>query len=133
GDLTFKKFIEACIRSVASFGSLFFVVIGAVILGQSISILGLPRDIVEVIAAYDLTRYEVLIAVVAMYVVLGCFFDGISLMLMTLPFVYPIMVGLQFDPVWLGIIITIMIEIGMITPPVGVNLYVLVAITRQDV
>ncbi|MEQ8345221.1 MAG: TRAP transporter large permease [Sneathiellaceae bacterium] len=133
GELTLKGAGLACLRAVASFGALFFVVIGAVVLGQSISILGLPRELVEFMARFDLGRYEVLLLIVLLYVVLGCFFDGISLMLMTLPFIFPIMMDLQFDPIWLGVVITIMIEIGMITPPVGVNLYVLAAITRQAV
>ena len=64
---------------------------------------------------------------------IGCFFDGISLLLMTLPVVYPLMMGAGFDPVWTGVIITIMIEVGMLTPPVGMNLYVLTAITNNEV
>jgi TRAP-type C4-dicarboxylate transport system permease large subunit len=75
----------------------------------------------------------VLLLVIAVYLVLGCFFDGISLMLMTLPLVYPVMMGVGFDPVWTGVLITIMIEIGMLTPPVGMNLFVLVAITNGEV
>jgi len=133
GDLNFEKIKNSCIRSVTIFGTLVFIVVGAVILAQSISIIGLPRELVETVEAYDLGRYQFLFFVVVMYVVMGCFFDGIALLLMTLPFIFPIIVGYGFDPVWFGIFITVMIEIGLITPPVGINLYVLSAITRQEV
>jgi TRAP-type C4-dicarboxylate transport system permease large subunit len=85
------------------------------------------------IAGLGLSKYVVLLLVIAVYLVLGCFFDGISLMLMTLPLVYPVMMGVGFDPVWTGVLITIMIEIGMLTPPVGMYLFVLVAITNGEV
>ena len=76
---------------------------------------------------------NVLFAVIAIYLVLGCFFDGLSLMIMTLPMLVPLMVGLGYDPIWLGVIITIMIEIGQVTPPVGLNLSVLVSVTKEKV
>ena len=75
----------------------------------------------------------VLVLVVFMYLVLGCFFDGVSLMLMTISLAYPVMTGVGFDPIWLGVIITILIEVGMLTPPVGMNLFVLTAITNSEV
>ena len=92
-----------------------------------------PWGIIELASTYDLSKYQVLFFVVALFVVLGCFFGAIELMVMTLPFIFPLLVGFGFDPVWLGVFITIMIEIGMITPPVGVNLYVLLAVTRGEV
>jgi len=64
---------------------------------------------------------------------MGIFFDGISLMLTTVPFIFPVMTAAGFDPVWLGIFVTIMIEIGMLTPPVGVNLFVILAVARKQV
>ena len=74
-----------------------------------------------------------LLLVVLIYLVLGCFFDGLSLMIMTLPIVVPLMVGLGYDPIWLGVIITVLIEIGQVTPPVGLNLSVLVSVTKEKV
>jgi TRAP-type C4-dicarboxylate transport system permease large subunit len=85
------------------------------------------------ISGLDVSKYAVLILVTIVYLILGCFFDGISLMLMTLPLVFPVMAGVGFDPVWTGVFITVMIEIGMLTPPVGMNLYVLVEITNREV
>src|SRR5690606_2941973 len=85
------------------------------------------------IQSLSLGPIQVLIAVVIFYLVLGCFFDGISLMLMTIPIVFPVMTTAGFDPVWLGVVITILIEIGMLTPPVGMNLFVLTGITNNEV
>jgi TRAP-type C4-dicarboxylate transport system permease large subunit len=74
-----------------------------------------------------------LAVVVLVYLLLGMVFDGLSMMVMTLPVVFPLMTGLGFDPVWLGVIVTMMIEIGMLTPPVGMNLFVLVSLTGREV
>ena len=133
GDLTFTKLIDALYNSVLLFSSVGFLVLGATILAQSVSILGLPQQILETVAEAGFGAYGVLLVVVLIYLVLGCFFDGLSLMIMTLPVVFPLLTGLGFDPIWIGVIITIVIEIGQITPPVGLNLSVLTALTKNEV
>lgn len=133
GDLTFSKLIEAVYQSVLLFSSIGFLVLGATILAQSVSILGLPQQILESVAQSGFGTYSVLMIVVLIYLILGCFFDGLSLMIMTLPVVFPLLTGLGFDPIWIGVIITIVIEIGQITPPVGLNLSVLTALTNNEV
>ena len=133
GDLTFTKLIDALYNSVLLFSSVGFLVLGATILAQSVSILGLPQQILETVAEAGFGPYGVLLVVVLIYLVLGCFFDGLSLMIMTLPVVFPLLTGLGFDPIWIGVIITIVIEIGQITPPVGLNLSVLTALTKNEV
>lgn len=133
GDLSFKSLVGALVSGTTTFCSIGFVVLGALVLAQSISILGLPLQIVDWISSLGVSAYVVLAMVVIFYLCLGCFFDGISLLLMTLPIVFPVMTSLGFDPVWLGVVITILIEIGMLTPPVGINLFVLTAITQGRV
>jgi len=133
GDLSKKKIFKCFYNSAITYGSIGFVVVGAVILAQSISILGIPQELIETIQNMGISKYYVLTLVVLIYLILGCLFDGLSLMVMTLPIVFPLMTNLGFDPVWLGVIITIMIEIGQITPPVGLNLSVLVAVTDNKV
>jgi TRAP-type C4-dicarboxylate transport system permease large subunit len=71
--------------------------------------------------------------VVLIYLLLGMVFDGLSMMVMTLPVVFPLLTALGYDPVWLGVVITMLIEIGMLTPPVGMNLFVLVGISKHQV
>lgn len=133
GNLTFKDLGYAVYRSVLVFGSIGFIVLGATILSRSISVLGLPYTILEATVAGNIGKYAVFALIVLLYVVFGCIFDGLSLMIMTLPLVFPLLTGYGFDPVWIGVIITIMIEIGQVTPPVGLNLSVLSAITDNEV
>ena len=133
GDLSKEKIFKCFYNSAITYGSIGFVVVGAVILAQSISILGIPQKLIEAIQNMGMSKYYVLTLIVLIYLILGCLFDGLSLMVMTLPIVFPLMTNLGFDPVWLGVIITIMIEIGQITPPVGLNLSVLVAVTDNKV
>lgn len=133
GDLTVAKLVEAVYNSVLLFSAVGFLVLGATILAQSVSILGVPQKILEVVAESGLGTYSVLLIVVLIYLIMGCFFDGLSLMIMTLPVVFPLLTGLGFDPIWIGVIITIVIEIGQVTPPVGLNLSVLTALTNNEV
>lgn len=133
GNLTLKSLAQSFYSAILLFASIAFVVMGATILAQAVSLLGAPQAILEAVRATDLGALQVLLLVVLIYLVLGCFFDGLSLMIMTLPIVVPLMVGLGYDAIWLGVIITILIEIGQVTPPVGLNLSVLVSVTKEKV
>ncbi len=133
GELTFAKLVAAVQRSILLFAAIGFIVLGASILSQSVSILGVPQAILETAIGSGLGKYGIFAVIILIYVLFGCIFDGLSLMIMTLPIVFPLLTGLGFDPIWLGVIITVMIEIGQVTPPVGLNLTVLTAITRNEV
>ena len=133
GDLSPRVLLGAFLTGTRVFAAIGIVMLGALVLAQSLTVLGLPQQVMSGIAALGVSKYWVLLIVCIVYFILGCFFDGISLLLMTLPVVYPLMMGAGFDPVWTGVIITIMIEVGMLTPPVGMNLYVLTAITNNEV
>ncbi len=133
GDLTLQKLLDAIFHSTLLFAAIGFVVLGATILAQSVSILGVPQQILNDVGNAGLNQYVVLLLVVLVYLLLGCFFDGLSLMIMTLPVVFPLLTGLGFDPVWIGVLITIVIEIGQVTPPVGLNLSVLSSLTDNEV
>ncbi len=133
GDLTLASLWQAFSSSAIMFSAIALILTGTVILAQAVSLLGLPREAVGMIADLGLDRYGVLLMVVVVYLVLGCFFDGISLLLMTLPITFPMVISLGFDPVWFGIVVTLLMEVGMITPPVGLNLFVLSSITKGDV
>jgi TRAP-type C4-dicarboxylate transport system permease large subunit len=75
----------------------------------------------------------VLTLIYALYLVLGCFFGPVEMLLITLPFVFPLVTGLGYDPVWFGIVLVIVIEIGLLTPPLGINLFVAMAVSRNEV
>ena len=133
GDLTPKILARSIFSSTLLFASILFVVLGATVLAQAVSLLGIPQTILKEVSSANLGPLSVLSLIVLIYLILGCFFDGLSLMIMTLPIVVPLMIGLDYDPIWLGVVITILIEIGQITPPVGLNLSVLVSVTKEDV
>jgi len=133
GTLTPRILAASLYSAILLYASIAFVVIGATILAQAVSLLGVPQDILESVRAASLSPLTVLFIIVLVYLILGCFFDGLSLMIMTLPIVVPLMTGLGYDVIWLGVIITIMIEVGQVTPPVGLNLSVLVSVTKDEV
>ena len=133
GDLNLRKLGETFLSSARTFAVIAFVFLGAVILAQSISLLQLPQKMLEGVSALGLSPVAMLCVIVFIYLLLGMIFDGLSMMVMTLPVVFPLMTGLGYDPVWLGVIVTILIEIGMLTPPVGMNLFVLVGISKHEV
>ena len=132
GRLTLRGLAEACFATATGFAVIATVFMGAVVLAQSISILQLPQHLLTAIAGLGASPHMVLLIVVLLYLLLGLFFDGLSMMIMTLPIVFPLLTGLGFDPVWVGVMVTVMIEIGMLTPPVGMNLMVLVGVTQGE-
>jgi len=102
-----------------------FIVIGAYVLSMGLSFLRVPSNLVIWITSFEISRGYVFIVICLLYIVLGCFIDGLSMILLTLPVVYPVMMALGFDSVWFGIILVIVQEMGQITPPVGLNLFVI--------
>jgi C4-dicarboxylate transporter DctM subunit len=133
GELNLRKLGQTFLSSARTFAVIAFVFLGAVILAQSISLLQLPQKMLEAVSALGLAPVAMLGVIVVIYLLLGMIFDGLSMMVMTLPVVFPLMTGLGYDPVWLGVIVTILIEVGMLTPPVGMNLFVLVGISKHEV
>jgi C4-dicarboxylate transporter DctM subunit len=85
---------------------------------------GFTDGIAKLIEGLGLGKYGTLLLIVVFYLVLGCFMETISMMILTTPFIYPIVVGVGWDPIWWGVVLTVLIEAALITPPVGLNLYV---------
>jgi C4-dicarboxylate transporter DctM subunit len=133
GDLKWITLWQTFKNTVQTWGALGFVFIGALILGQAVAILGVPQSLLEIIQQSEMAGWQIVLVIAVMYVVLGAFFDGLSMMIMTLGIVFPLLTGFGFDPVWIGVFLTLMIEIGMITPPVGLNLFVLMAVINREV
>ncbi len=118
--------IAEALRETAKVTSfLLFIVIGASVLSYVFDFVRLATELVRAVEAAGLLPWTTLILVALVYIVLGMFMDPISMMVMTLPVVYPLIVAQGFDPIWFGIVLVILIEIGLMTPPVGMNLYVL--------
>lgn len=119
------QFREALLATVTTTASLFFIVVGGYIFSRYLATSGQITAIVEVLTESGLGRWGVLLAIVAAYIVLGMFMDPASMLVITLPLTFPILVEVGFDAIWIGIIIVKIVEVAMITPPIGMNAYVL--------
>jgi C4-dicarboxylate transporter DctM subunit len=132
GRLRWVVVRDSLCGAVVTTSMILFIMVGASILNYSINWLGLPGQLVEKITQMGVSPYVVLIIITLLYFVLGCFLDPISVMIMTLPTVYPLIRAVGFDSVWFGIYLVINIELGCLTPPVGMNLFVIRGIDREN-
>jgi C4-dicarboxylate transporter DctM subunit len=109
---------------------LFMILAAAALFGHAVTIIRLPIEIVEQVAAIGLSTSMFVVAVMCLVLVLGMFLETISIILITTPIVFPVMVALGIDPIWYGILLMINLELALITPPVGMNLFVIKGIAK---
>lgn len=129
--LTLKKFNTAVFETVKTTGFIFAIVIGAYILNYVLTITRIPNLISEFLFSYNLTPTMLFILIVLMYIVLGAFMDGISMVVLTMPIIMPLLEAVGFDLIWFGVIIVLVVEMGLITPPVGMNCFVLNGVVKE--
>ena len=116
-----KAVFEGTMRTTAM---IMLIIIAAQFLNFVLASIGLTDGIGKAIEGLNLGKYGTMILIVIFYLILGCFMETISMMILTTPFIYPIVIKLGWDPIWWGIVLTILIEAALVTPPVGLNLYV---------
>lgn len=109
---------------------IFFILIGAGVFGRYVALSGLANDLSEFLVGLEVSRWWILIAIIAVYIPLGTFLEPISMVLITMPIVFPVIVDLGFDPIWFGILIVKVCELANISPPVGVNIFVIRTVDR---
>ncbi len=124
GRLSFAMMRDALEGTMKSTAMIMLIVVGAAFLNFIMSATGLTNAITSAITGLGVSPMWMLVILVVFYLVLGCFMETLAMMITTIPIVAPIMIGLGFDPVWLGIVIIILVECALITPPVGLNLFV---------
>lgn len=129
GGLSWRVFNESIMATVKTTCMVTLIIIGAQILSTALTYSGVSRTVSEWVLGLGLTKWQFFAALVVLYIVLGCFVDGISMIYMTLPVLLPVIKAFNFDLVWFGIVLTILIELGQITPPVGLNLFTIHAIS----
>lgn len=122
----------AILDTVRTTAMLYLIIIGASVLNPFLALTHVPATLGEAMTSLGLGPYGVLFMIVVIYLVLGMFMDGLAMLVVTIPIFFPIMMGLGFDPIWFGVIAVILIEMGMITPPVGLNVFVVKSVA-QDV
>jgi tripartite ATP-independent transporter DctM subunit len=131
GRLRWKVLKLSVNDAIKANSMILFIVVGAQIMSYSLVTAGIPRAIIALITGLQVTPAVIFAFICLMYLVLGCFMDALSLMLLTLPVVYPVMMALGYDPVWFGVVLVILLEVGLITPPVGMNLFVIQGLTDK--
>ncbi len=104
---------------------LFALIIGATIFAEFVNFTGAHGAVLRLVSDSGLSPFMVILVIVIIYIILGCVLDSLAMMLLTLPMFFPIVTGLGFDPVWFGILVVMLVELGLITPPIGMNLFIL--------
>jgi len=132
GKLEWRMLKQAVSDTVGTTAMLYLIVIGASVLNPFLALTHVPAMLGEAMTSAGLGPYGVLLLIIIAYLVLGMFMDGLAMLVVTIPIFFPIITGLGFDPIWFGVVAVIVIEMGMITPPVGLNVFVVKSVA-QDV
>lgn len=122
---------SALSETLALSAMIFFMIVGADIFGYFLSVSRISFFLVELVGQWQLSPYAVLIAVLILFVVLGCVMDSLAMLLLTVPVVMPLIINAGFDPVWFGIVAVVTVELGLMTPPVGMNVFVIKSVAPE--
>ena len=123
--LTFSAIREALIRTAVSTASIFIILIGSLFFTRFLAMSGVPAAFSELILGVSTETWWIILAVALIYLVLGMFIDSIGLLLLTLPLILPLVEGADLNLIWFGIIVVKLLEVGLVTPPIGLNVYVI--------
>ena len=133
GQLSWAVFAQSIMGAVTISAMVCSILVAAAFLSTAMGYLHVPQDLAAAIGALGLGPYGLIAILALFYIVLGLFLDGISITVMSLPITLPLIVQAGFDPLWFGIFLVIMVEMGQITPPIGFNLFVLQGLTNHDI
>lgn len=133
GGLTLNHLYRTAMNAVLTTAMIGSALAAAALLATAIGFMHMPQLLAEAISALELSPLMLLLMLTVIYILLGCVLDGISMILMTVPITLPLLVMAGFDPIWVGIYLVLMVEIGLVTPPVGFNLFVLRSITGASI
>jgi TRAP-type C4-dicarboxylate transport system permease large subunit len=124
--------LQSCFLSSArTTGMILLIVVGAFVLNLALSLTGIGEAMTKWVTGFGLSQVQLLLCLIVFYLVLGMFMDTLSMMVATIPLVFPVVSSVGVDPIWFGVFIVLMCELGLITPPVGMNLFVVQGI-RPD-
>jgi C4-dicarboxylate transporter, DctM subunit len=133
GSLTWASFRDSLMGGTRLYCMIALILAGAAFLTLSMGYIGLPRHLAEWIGSLGLSQWQLVIVLCLFYVVLGCFLDGISMVVLTMGVIMPTVLKAGIDPLWFGIFIVVVVEMAQVTPPVGFNLFVLQGMTKRDI
>jgi len=130
-NLTWKGFVNALYDTTRISCMIFVVVAGATVFGHFLAVTRIPADIGTFISGLQLHPMIIMGFIILIYLCLGCLMDSLAMIMLTIPIIYPVILSMNFDPIWFGVIIVIVAEMGVITPPVGINAYVVAGVARD--
>ena len=129
--LSWAGFREALNETTRISCMIMIIVAGATVFGHFLAVSRIPFDIANWIAGLDVHRAVVMLMIISVYFIGGCFIDALALIMLTIPIFYPVILHLGYDPIWFGVLIVMITQIGVITPPVGINVYVVSGVARD--
>lgn len=129
--ITWKGFVSSVVDTLKISSMVFFLVTGAIIFGRFLAVTRLPFLIAEYASGLPISPYVILVFILIIYIIGGCFMDSLGFLVLTIPIFFPLGIALGFDPIWYSIILTMVTTMGAITPPVGVNIYVIKALAPE--
>lgn len=129
--LSWEGFREAMLESTRISCMVLMIVAGATVFGHFLAITRIPYTLASWVAGLPLPNWSIMIMIILVYLIGGCFLDALALVLLTIPIFYPVVVSLGYDPIWFGVIIVLVTQMGVITPPVGVNVYVVSGVAKD--
>ncbi len=132
-QITWNGFVKSLYETLRTSCMVLFLVAGAVVFGKFLAVTRIPFDIATWVSGFNLPSYVIMGIIISIYFIGGCFMDSLALIMLTIPIFFPIVINLGYDPIWFGIIIVLITEMGVITPPVGINVYVVYGVAQRIV
>jgi C4-dicarboxylate transporter, DctM subunit len=132
-SLNWQTFRDSLMGATRLYCMIALILSGAAFLTLSMGYIGLPRHLAEFVTSLGLSPFLLIVALAVFYIILGCFLDGISMVVLTMGVILPTVTAAKIDLVWFGIFIVVVVEMAQITPPVGFNLFVLQGMTGRDI
>jgi C4-dicarboxylate transporter DctM subunit len=131
GRLNKDKILASLLQATRTAAAVFTVLIGALLFGYFLTVTQTPQKITEFLTSLGLGSYGVLALIMLMYLVLGCLMDAMAMIILTIPIIFPVITHMGFDPIWFGVIIVMTVELGLIHPPVGMNVFVIKSVVKD--
>jgi C4-dicarboxylate transporter DctM subunit len=130
-NLSWKGFITSLFETTRLSCMILVIVAGATIFGHFLAVSRIPFDIANWISTFDLPDFVIMLFIIFIYLIGGCFIDSLALIMLTVPIFYPVITSLGYDPIWFGVVIVLITKIGVITPTMGINVYVVSGVARD--
>jgi tripartite ATP-independent transporter DctM subunit len=131
GRLSLADIRRSLLEATRTTAAVFTVLIGALLFGYFLTITQTPQNVTAFLTGLGIGKYGVLALIMVMYLVLGCLMDALAMIILTVPIVFPVIKELGFDPIWFGVIVVMTVELGLIHPPVGMNIFVIKSVVED--